>query len=144
MVESLGVDAVVDYTKEDFSGAGRVYDMIFDAVGQSGFSRSLRALKPGGAYVRVSMSGGLGSLPGDMLRQAWISMTGAARCIGGVSREAPGDLAFIKGLIEAGELKTVIDRRYPLQDIAAAFRYAEMGHKKGHVVIVVNGVTRRA
>jgi NADPH:quinone reductase-like Zn-dependent oxidoreductase len=138
MVKSLGADAVIDYTKEDFSRAGRVYDMVFDTVGKSGFSRSLKALKRGGPYVRVSMSGGLGSLPVDILKQLWISMTGAAKCIGGVGREAPGDLAFIKGLIEAGELKTVIDRRYSLHEIDAAYRYAEAGHKKGHLVIVVD------
>jgi NADPH:quinone reductase-like Zn-dependent oxidoreductase len=137
MVKSLGADAVVDYTTEDFSHAGRVYDMVYDTVGKSGFSRSLRALKRGGTYVRISMSGGVGSLPIDLLKQLWISLTGAAKCIGGVSRNPPGDLLFIKQLIEAGELKTVIDRRYPLDEIDAAFRYAETGHKKGHVIIVV-------
>jgi NADPH:quinone reductase-like Zn-dependent oxidoreductase len=142
MEKSLGADAVIDYTKEDFSRAGRVYDMVYDTVGKSGFSRTLKALKRGAPYVRVSMSGGLGSLPVDILKQVWISMTGAAKCIGGVSREAPGDLAFIKRLIEAGELKTVIDRRYPLHEIEAAYRYAERGHKKGHVVIVVNETSR--
>jgi NADPH:quinone reductase-like Zn-dependent oxidoreductase len=138
MVRSLGADAVVDYTKEDFSRAGRVYDMVFDTVGKSGFSRSVKALKRGAPYVRISMSGGLGSLPVDALKQLWLSATGAARCIGGVAREAPTDLAFIKSLIEAGKLKTVIDRRYPLDEIAAAFEYAERGHKRGHVVIKVD------
>ena len=137
LVRSLGADAVVDYTTEDFSQAGPVYDMVFDTVGKSGFTRSLKALKRGRPYVRVSMSGGLGSLPMDILKQLWISLTGAAKCIGGVSQNKPEDLAFIKGLIEAGALKTVIDRRYPLHEIAAAYRYAEAGHKKGHVVIVV-------
>jgi NADPH:quinone reductase-like Zn-dependent oxidoreductase len=66
------------------------------------------------------------------------STTGAAKCIGGVSRNPPGDLALIKGLVEAGALRTVIDRRYPLHEIADAYRYAEAGHKKGHVVIVVD------
>ena len=137
MVKALGADAVVDYTKEDFARAGPVYDLVFDTVGKSGFSRSVQALKRGSPYVRVSMSGGIGSLPVDILTQLWLSMTGAAKCIGGVSQNPPEDLAFIKGLIEAGELKTVIDRRYPLHEIAAAYAYAEKGHKKGHVVIVV-------
>jgi NADPH:quinone reductase-like Zn-dependent oxidoreductase len=137
MVRSLGADAVVDYTMEDFSRVGRVYDMVYDTVGKSGFSRSLRALKRGGTYVRVSMSGGVSSLPIDLAKQLWISLTGAAKCIGGVARNPPGDLAFIKRLIEAGELRTVVDRRYPLEEIGAAFRYAEAGHKKGHVVVVV-------
>jgi NADPH:quinone reductase-like Zn-dependent oxidoreductase len=143
LVKSLGADEVVDYTKEDFSRARRVYDMIFDTVGKSGFSRSLRSLKRGGSYVRIAPSGGMKwsslllSMIGDTLREVWISMTGAARMIGGIPRPAGGDLAFLKGLIEAGELKTIIDRRYSLDDIAEAFRYAETGHKKGHVVILL-------
>jgi NADPH:quinone reductase-like Zn-dependent oxidoreductase len=137
MVKSLGADAVVDYTKEDFSSAGRVYDVICDTVGKSGFSRSLRALKRGGTYVRIAMSDGVGSLPLDLLKSTWISLTGAAKCVGGVSRNTPEDLRFIKRLVEAGQLKTVIDRRYALADIDAAFRYADARHKKGHVVVLV-------
>jgi NADPH:quinone reductase-like Zn-dependent oxidoreductase len=142
LVRWLGADAVVDYTREDFSRDGRAYDVIVDTVGQSGFSRSLRALKRGAPYIRVAPSGGIQwsrfllSLVGDTVRQAWISMTGAARMIGGVPRIMPGDLALLKGLIDAGELRTVIDRRYSLGEIGEAFRYAEAGHKKGHVVIV--------
>jgi NADPH:quinone reductase-like Zn-dependent oxidoreductase len=135
LVRSLGADAVIDYTKEDFSRGGRVYDVVFDTVGKSGFARSLRALKRGGRYVRISMSGGLGSLPVDIAKQLCISLAGVAKCIGGVAREAPGDLKLIRELIEAGKLKTVVDRRYPLHEIAAAYDYAEGGHKKGHVVI---------
>jgi len=73
---------------------------------------------------------------GDVLRGAWVSLTGTAKVIGGMARAAPGDAAFLKGLIEAGELRTVIDRRYALDEIAEAHRYAEAGHKRGHVVIV--------
>jgi NADPH:quinone reductase-like Zn-dependent oxidoreductase len=142
-VRSLGADAVVDYTQQDFSSTGRVYDMIFDTVGYSGFSRSLRALKRGGPYVRIAPSGGLRwgpfllSMLGDSLRQAWISLTGSAKIFGGVPKIAAGDLAVLKELIEAGELKTLIDRQYPLAQIGDAFRYAGMGHKKGHVVILI-------
>lgn len=139
MVKSLGADAVIDYTKEDFSAAGRVYDMIVDTVGKTGFSRSLKALKRGGPYIRIAPSGSIPwSIPGDVLRQNWISITGAARIVGGVPKPAREDLSFLKGLIEAGKLRTVIDRCYPLDKIAAAFRYAERGHKKGHVVIHVS------
>jgi NADPH:quinone reductase-like Zn-dependent oxidoreductase len=137
LVKSLGADDVVDYTKEDFSRAGRIYDIVFDAVGKSGFSRSLKSLKRGGSYVRVGGSGRLSSILGGMLRGMWISMTGVARVISGVARGAAGDLSFLKGLIEAGKLRTVIDRRYSLDEIAEAHRYAEAGHKKGHVIILL-------
>jgi NADPH:quinone reductase-like Zn-dependent oxidoreductase len=137
LVKSLGADQVVDYTREDFSRAGRVYDTVFDAVGHSGFSRSLKSLKRGGFYVRAGGSGGMLSMLGDMLRSMWISVTGAATVVGGVARVDPGDVAFLKKLIEAGEITTVIDRRYSLDQIAEAHRYAEAGHKKGHVVILL-------
>ena len=137
LVKSLGADVVVDYTREDFSKAGRIYDVVFDTVGRSGFSRSLRSLKRGGSYVRVGASGGALSILGGMLRGMWISITGTAKVIGGVARGSAADQAFLKGLIEAEELRTVIDRRYSLAEIAEAHRHAEAGHKKGHVVIVV-------
>ncbi|MBZ5617277.1 MAG: NAD(P)-dependent alcohol dehydrogenase [Acidobacteriia bacterium] len=140
LVKSLGADEVVDYTREDFSRAGRVYDMVFDTVGKSGFSRSLKSLKRGGLYVRVGGSGRLTSILGGMLRGMWVSMTGAAKVISGVARGAAGDQSFLKGLIEAGKLRTVIDRRYSLDEIAEAHRHAEAGHKKGHVVIVLEHV----
>jgi len=137
LVKSLGADQVVDYTKEDFSRDGRGYDIILDTVGHSGFSRSLRSLKRGGFYVQVGYSGRLSSLPLGMLRGMWVSVTGVAKVIGGVAGGAPEDQSFLKGLIEAGKLRTVIDRRYPLDEIAEAHRYVEAGHKKGHVVIVL-------
>lgn len=128
LVKSLGADEVIDYTKEDFSRAGRVYDIVFDAVGKSGFRRAMRSLKRGGvlASAGLVMFGGMRA-----------SIAGAARVVSGVARFADGDLAFLKGLVEAGELRTVIDRRYPLGEIAEAHRYVEAGHKKGNVVIVV-------
>ena len=102
LVKSLGADEVVDYTREDFSRAGRFYDMVFDTVGKSGFSRSLKSLRRGGFYVRVGGSGRLSSILGDMLRGMAISITGAAKVIGGIAGGAAGDLSFLKGLIEAG------------------------------------------
>ncbi|TMH05258.1 MAG: NAD(P)-dependent alcohol dehydrogenase [Betaproteobacteria bacterium] len=137
LVKSLGADEVIDYTREDFSTAGPVYDIVFDTVGKSGFARSLKSLKRGGFYVVIAPSGGLASVVGDILRGIWVSMTGAAKVIGGMARAAPGDLAFLKGLIESGKLRTVIDRRYSLDEIAEAHRHAEAGHKKGHVVILL-------
>lgn len=136
LVKSLGADDVVDYTRNDFSAGGRIYDVVFDAVGKSGFARSLKSLKRGAFYVRVGPSGGTLSLVGDTLKGVWISMTGAAKVVGGIARAEPGDLAFLKELIEAGKLRTVIDRSYSLNDIAQAHRHAENGHKKGHVVVL--------
>jgi NADPH:quinone reductase-like Zn-dependent oxidoreductase len=143
LVKSLGADEVVDYTREDFSRAGRVYDIVFDTVGKSGFSRSLKSLKRGGFYVLVGYPGRLSSVLGGILRGMWLSITGAAKVIGGVAASAAGDQSFLKGLIEAGELRTVIDRRYSLDEIAEAHRYAEAGHKKGHVIILVEQTNKR-
>jgi NADPH:quinone reductase-like Zn-dependent oxidoreductase len=144
LVKSLGADEVVDYTRDDFSKAGRVYDIVFDTVGKSGFSRSLKSLKRGGFYVRAGGSGRLLSILGGMLRGMWVSITGSAKVIGGVAASAAGDQSFLKGLIEAGEVRTVIDRRYSLDQIAEAHRYVEAGHKKGHVVIVLEQKDKRA
>jgi len=137
LVRSLGADQVIDYTREDFSQTGQVYDMVVETVGKAGYSRCLKVLKRGGPLVLITISGGLPSILGDIVRQQWIWITGAAKIVGGLPRIAPGDLSFLRGLIETGELKTTIDRRYPLDNIAEAFRYAEAGHKKGHVVINV-------
>src|SRR5262249_48687349 len=124
--------------------AGRIYDIVLDTVGKSGFSRSLKSLKRGGAYVLVGYSGRLWSVLGGMVRGLWASITGEARVIGGVTHTAPADLSFLKGLIEAGQLRTVIDRRYSLHEIAEAHRYAEAGHKRGHVVVLVGQTSRDA
>jgi len=137
LVKSLGADEVVDYTREDFSKAGKIYDAVVDTVGKSGFSRSLKSLKRGGYYVQIGYSGQLSSIPAGMVRGFWANLTGAAKMVGGVARSEPGDQAFLKGLIEAGKLRTVIDRSYQLAQIADAHRYAEAGHKKGHVIILV-------
>lgn len=138
LVKSLGADEVVDYTKDDFSKAGRIYDMVFDTVGKSGFSRSLKSLRRGGFYVRVGGSGRLSSILGGIVQEQWASITGAAKVIGGVGGGTAEDLSFLKGLIEAGKLRTVIDRCYSLSEIAEAHRYVEAGHKRGHVVIVLS------
>lgn len=132
LVKSLGADEVVDYTTEDFSKAGRVYDVIVDTVGKSGFGHSMKSLKRGGLYVLV-----MGSMLVSWFGGMWIAITGAGKILSGIAMPAPGDQAFLKELIEAGELRTVIDKRYPLAQIAEAHRHAEGGHKKGNVVVVL-------
>ncbi len=137
MVKSLGAATVVDYTKQDFSSAGRVYDIILDTVGKSGFARSMKALKRGGYYVLIGGSGRFVDIVSDLARGLWASITGRAKVRLGVARAVPADLSLLKGLIEAGTLRTVIERRYKLDEIVAAHRHAEGGHKKGHVVILL-------
>jgi len=132
LVKSLGADKVIDYTKEDFSKSGETYDVIFDTVGKSSFSGSIRSLNQKGVY-----------LLGNVLKLSWyfqglwISMTSSRKVIPGVAIETSEDLNFLKELIEAGKIKSVIDRRYPLEQTAEAHRYVEKGHKKGNVVITV-------
>lgn len=132
LVRQLGADAVVDYTKEDFAKDGRVYDVIIDTVGKSSFLSGAAALKRGGVFAQVALAG-----LGDTLAWTWASMTGSAKLAGGVAQAEPGDQALLTRLIEAGEIRTVIDRRYTLDEIVEAHRHAEGGHKKGHVVVTM-------
>ena len=138
MVKSLGADQVIDYTREDFTRNGQTWNIIFDTVGKSSFSRCKEALAPGGIYLTTVPT--LGILP----HMAWTSLAGSKKAIFTATGLRPAadkakDLAFLKDLVEAGKITTVIDRRYPLEQIAEAHRYVEQGHKKGNVVIIVAG-----
>jgi NADPH:quinone reductase-like Zn-dependent oxidoreductase len=131
-VKSLGADKVIDYTKEDFTTSGETYDIIFDTVGKSSFSGSIRSLKKKGFYLRAAHM-----KLSPIVRGIWTSMTSSKKVIGGVASEKTEDLIFFKELIEAGKFKPVIDRRYPLEQIVEAHRYVDKGHKKGNVIITV-------
>lgn len=131
LVKSLGASHVIDYTKEDYAHNGKTYDVIVDTVGSAQFSRSKGSLKDGGRLLMV-----LAGLP-DMLRIPWISMTTNKSAIAGPMASTAEDLLFLAALVDAGEFRTVIDRRYPLEQIAEAHRYVETGRKKGNVVITV-------
>lgn len=110
MVKSLGADRVIDYTKEDVASGPERYDIIYDTVGKLPKAAAARALAPKGTFVSMA------SLP---------------------TKEHMDNLLFIRELIEAGQLKAVIDRRYPLEQTAEAHRYVDSGHKKGNVVILM-------
>jgi NADPH:quinone reductase-like Zn-dependent oxidoreductase len=130
LVRALGADSVIDYTAEDFTASGRTYDIVFDTAGKSSFSRCRRSLKKGGRYLlTVGWS--------SYLVMLWTSLVGGKKLITGMSVKKTDELVFLRELIEAGHLRPVIDRRFPLQEIVEAHRYVEAGHKKGNVVIAV-------
>jgi NADPH:quinone reductase-like Zn-dependent oxidoreductase len=131
MVKSLGADKVIDYTKEDFTKNTQTYDIIFDTVGKTSVSRSIGSLKENGFYIFATF--GLLML----LQVLWLLRKSNKEAIIGVIEESPEDLIFLKELIEAGKIRSVIDRHYPLEQVAEANRYVETGHKKGNVVITV-------
>jgi len=130
-VRAIGADHVIDYTKVDFAESGETYDVIFDVVGKSSFSSCMKSLKEDGFYL-------LGN-PGlsQPVRAMWASRNGGKKVIGGMASYDDEDLAFLKGLLEAGKIRPVIDRRYPLEQIVEAHRYVEGGQKVGNVVITV-------
>ena len=131
MLRSIGAGRVIDYTREDFTRLGQAYDLIFDVVGKSPFARSLKALKPNGRYLLVN--------PGLSHRlQARWAAAGDKQVIIGAGPQRAEDLAHLRVLIEAGQLKPVIDRRYPLEKVVEAHRYVDAGHKKGNVAITVD------
>ena len=131
MLRSIGADHAIDYTREDFTQSDETYDAIIDVVGKSSFSGSIRVLKENGHYVL-----GNPSLLG-MLRARWASMTSTKKVSFEQASYKHEHYAFLKTFIEAGKLKSVIDRRYPLEQTVAAHLYVETGHKKGNVVITV-------
>jgi NADPH:quinone reductase-like Zn-dependent oxidoreductase len=130
-VKSLGADKVIDYTQEDFTQNGETYDLIFDILGKSSFSRCKSVLKPNGIQLFASFKM---KQPFQML---WTSILGSQKVICALSMEKTEDLIFIKELVEAGKIKAAIDRCYPFEQAAEAHRYVETGHKKGSVVITV-------
>lgn len=131
MVRSLGADRVYDYTKEDFTQNDRTYDIIFDTVGKTSFSRCKNSLAPNGRYLAAVLR------MREIFQIVWTSLIGGKKVIGGVATERKEDLRFLKELIEAGKITAVIDRSYALEQIAEAHRYVEKGHKKGNVVVTL-------
>ncbi len=135
LVRSLGADAVIDYTKEDFTRNGKTYDVIFDSVGMHSFRRSWRSLKQGGTYIETDL-GFMWHVPLFILLTRWI---GSKKVKMGIPHYTKKDVLFLMELIEAGEYQAVIDRTYPLEDVIEATRYVETGQKTGNVVLTVSG-----
>jgi NADPH:quinone reductase-like Zn-dependent oxidoreductase len=133
LVRSLGADKVIDYTKEDFTKNGETYDFFFDAIGKNSFSRCKGSLKPGGKFLATD---GLRNL----VLALWTSRFGDKKVVFNIPpRYDKNDVVFLKGLIETGKYRAVIDRCYPLEDVVEAARYVETQQKTGNVVLTLNG-----
>jgi NADPH:quinone reductase-like Zn-dependent oxidoreductase len=137
VVRSIGADRAIDYNHEDFTSEGEIYDVIFDAIGKGSFSGCMKSLRKGGRYL-------LGN-PGlsQQLRAKWTSMTGGRKVIGGTVSYKIEDMISLRELIEAGEVKSIIDRRYPLEKMVEAHKYVDSGQKKGNVVVTVSSATEK-
>ena len=136
LVRSLGADKVIDYTNEDFSKNDEIYNVIFDAVGKSSFSDCMESLQKEGFYLQTL------AVPATSLRMHWALITSSKTLIGGTAVPKAENLNFLKGLVETGKIKQVIDRTYPLEQIIDAHRYVDKGHKKGNVVIIVDHIKK--
>jgi NADPH:quinone reductase-like Zn-dependent oxidoreductase len=131
MLRKIGADHVIDYTKEDFTKRDETYDIIFDVVSKGPFTGHIRSLKDGGILLTAN------AMQSRVVHEPGKSKENSKRIIGGNVIYKPEHLVYLKELIEAGKLKSVIDRRYPLEKVAEAHRYVETGQKKGNVVITV-------
>jgi NADPH:quinone reductase-like Zn-dependent oxidoreductase len=131
MLRSIGADHVIDYAQEDFTRSGETYDVIIDVVGKSSFSGSVRALKPNGRYVLGNPS------LSAMIRRRWTPMTSGKKVISETASHQTEYYTFLIELIQAGKIRSIIDRRYPLERTAEAHSYVEQGLKKGNVVITL-------
>ena len=136
-VQALGADKVIDYTREDFTKNGETYDLIFDILGKSSFSSCKNSLKPNGIYLLASFK------MKQILQMLWTSRTVSKKVICALSSENPKDLIFIKELVEAGKIKSILDRCYPLEQTAEAHRYVEKGCKTGSVIITMENNNKK-
>ena len=136
-VKILGADKVLDYTREDFTKNGETYDLIFDILGKSSFSSSKSSLKQNGIYLLASFK------IKQLFQMLWTSIMPGKKVICMLSSENPKDLIFIKELVEAGKIKSIIDRCYPLEQTAEAHRYVEKGYKKGSVIITMENNNKK-
>jgi len=137
LVRKLGAESVVDYTRTDFTRAGRRYDVIFDVAGTSSFLRCRRALSPGGVYLTTAPS------PAIFAQMPWTARFGSRRAVIAFTGLRPAsekqrDLVVLRELAEASALVPVIGACYPLARIADAYRHVDAGHKKGTIVVTMS------
>ncbi|MBI5959385.1 MAG: NAD(P)-dependent alcohol dehydrogenase [Chloroflexi bacterium] len=130
-VKALGADKVIDYTQEDFTRNSETYDLIFDILGKSSLARCKNSLRLNGIQLFASFK------MKQLIQMLFTSIRGGKKVICALSSEKPEDLIFIKELVEAGKIKSIIDKCYPLEQTAEAHRYVEQGHRQGNVVITV-------
>ncbi len=135
IVRSIGADHVIDYTKEDFTENGQHYDLILAANGYHSISNYKRALNPKGIYVMTG--GSMDQMYQAMFLGPWMSMLGGKKLGSMIAKSNQKDLVFVKELVEAGKVKPVIDKRYPLSGVPEALRYLEEGHARGKIVITI-------
>ena len=134
LVRSLGADEVIDYLEEDFTRNGKLYDVVFDAVGKQSFRRARHSLKAGGTFVETDL-GFMWHVPVLALLTRWV---GSKRVRLGITKYRKEDVVLLKELIEAGEYRPVVDRTYALDDVVEASKYVETGQKTGNVVLTVS------
>lgn len=125
LVKSLGADRAIDYTAEDFTGIGETFDFVADVVGKTSFFRCRKLLKPGGIFAATD----LGPWGQNVLLALWSSITRSSRVVIAAPRRIDGFVSFLKGRMEAGQFRAVVDRKYPLDEISQAYRYVETGQK---------------
>jgi NADPH:quinone reductase-like Zn-dependent oxidoreductase len=130
-LRSIGAERAIDYEREDFTKNGQRYDVIFDVIGKSPYTASMRSLKPNGRYVLANPR------PTHLVRRLISSKRDGKKIISASAVRRTEDLLFLKKLIEAGQLQTVIDRTYPLAQMVEAHRYVETGGKIGNLVITI-------
>jgi NADPH:quinone reductase-like Zn-dependent oxidoreductase len=133
LVRRLGAGRVIDYTAEDFTRDGQTYDVVLDAVGKSSFGRCRRLLRPGGSYLSTDL--------GPLSQNPFLALVTPAfrgrRVKFPIPRQNPETIRYLRGLLESGAFRPLVDRRYPLDEIVDAYRYVETGRKLGNVVISV-------
>ena len=131
MLQSIGADHVVDYTGEDFTRSGAIYDVIFDVIGKSPFARCIKSLSPGGRYVLANPR------LHTMARGLWTSLRGSKKVLFEFASYRVEDMIFLRELIEAGQLRSIIDKIFPLEEAAEAHRYVDEKLHQGNVVLSI-------